>query len=253
MDDYSGDSVQFVACPACKKLSAADTGRCEFCDADLDAPAKPPVTNNLKQPKTTAKQSSRFQVQKCPRCGEINRAGVVYCENCGTHLQTGEDANLPTRDLDRESEQDSTLSYEEAEIASEKILGERFKASIRGTTMFQDDMVLRVELESRPNPLLLRLKPDQQLMIGRRSTSDDSDIPEIDLTDYGGFNYGVSRHHGVIRLEGNRLIYTDLASSNGTFINGLRITPHEDYTLRDGDVFRLARMKMQIYFEKRRR
>jgi pSer/pThr/pTyr-binding forkhead associated (FHA) protein len=43
----------------------------------------------------------------------------------------------------------------------------------------------------------------------------------------------VSRKHAEVRPEGAGFILSDLGSTNGTFVNGVRITQHE---LADGDV-----------------
>jgi len=48
---------------------------------------------------------------------------------------------------------------------------------------------------------------------------------------------GISRHHCLVAMVGGRWLAQDLDSSNGTFLNGLRIVAGE---LREGDVLRLG-------------
>lgn len=48
----------------------------------------------------------------------------------------------------------------------------------------------------------------------------------------------VSRHHCLIRLEGGHAMLTDLDSSNGTHVNGQRIS--EVVRLRPGDCLRIG-------------
>jgi pSer/pThr/pTyr-binding forkhead associated (FHA) protein len=43
----------------------------------------------------------------------------------------------------------------------------------------------------------------------------------------------VSRKHAEVRPDGSGYVVSDLGSTNGTFVNGMRITQHE---LSDGDV-----------------
>jgi len=59
------------------------------------------------------------------------------------------------------------------------------------------------------------------ILIGRDPTCDI----QID-------NVGISRHHCRIERQGNIYILSDLASGNGTFVGGQRITKHN---LNDGD------------------
>ena len=45
----------------------------------------------------------------------------------------------------------------------------------------------------------------------------------------------ISRCHAIIRVEGDSLVISDMASTNGTFINGIRLDPKERDLLRAGD------------------
>ena len=60
---------------------------------------------------------------------------------------------------------------------------------------------------------------------------------------------GVSRTHASIRLQDKVLNLSDRGSSNGTFLNGNRLTAHHPYPLRDGDEIRLGQMLLKIYFQ----
>lgn len=44
----------------------------------------------------------------------------------------------------------------------------------------------------------------------------------------------VSRHHAEVRVEAGAVLLTDLGSSNGTFVDGQRLLPHQPHQLRDG-------------------
>ncbi len=62
-----------------------------------------------------------------------------------------------------------------------------------------------------------------QLTVGREA---DNDVALLDPK--------VSRHHALIRRDGERFVLADLGSSNGTFVNGERIAAPA--ALEDGDV-----------------
>ena len=53
-----------------------------------------------------------------------------------------------------------------------------------------------------------------------------------------------SRRHARILVEGGEVILEDLASKNGTFLHGRRISAPTP--LADGDVFRLGRVSMTL-------
>jgi len=71
-------------------------------------------------------------------------------------------------------------------------------------------------------------KLDHNLTVLGRSV--DSNVRLIDD--------GISRHHCRIRLEGNQVVVEDLASRNGTFCNGERLSHH---ILQDGDKLQLGK------------
>jgi DNA-binding winged helix-turn-helix (wHTH) protein len=54
----------------------------------------------------------------------------------------------------------------------------------------------------------------------------------------------VSRRHARLLVEGGQVLLEDLASKNGTFVRGQRITTPTP--LMDGDVFRLGRVTLKL-------
>jgi pSer/pThr/pTyr-binding forkhead associated (FHA) protein len=86
------------------------------------------------------------------------------------------------------------------------------------------------------------------MILGRRDPTTGA-TPEVDLTPYAGYRMGVSRKHASLRLEDNQLNIWDLGSSNGTFINGMRLNPHRPYPIRDGDEIRLGQMVLRMFFQ----
>ena len=56
-------------------------------------------------------------------------------------------------------------------------------------------------------------------------------------------NTGVSRQHATIDISSGSLLLRDLASANGTLLNGERVDCSE---LKDGDVVRVGRFDLEI-------
>ena len=71
---------------------------------------------------------------------------------------------------------------------------------------------------------------------------------ELDLTPYGASEQGVSRYHARIALIHNDLFITDLQSSNGTYVRGIKATPYIPAVLRKGDEMHLGRLPIQVTF-----
>lgn len=189
---------------------------------------------------TPDKSASSGQI--CPTCGHRNRPGVLICENCGTNLSAGSRSSVGTRDLVREQQINA------AENTGNKVLdtGEVKAVQSAGTGSFTEDMMLRVEIEGGTTPMVVY--PKQEIILGRRDPNTGG-MPDVDLTTYAGYRMGVSRRHSAIRLQDKQLNVSDLGSSNGTFLNGTRLTAHRPYQIHDGDEIRLGQMVLRVYFQ----
>jgi len=176
-------------------------------------------------------------MQKCPNCGQQNRPGVIFCENCGASL-IGK-LPLSTRTLDSTDTEQAAIGVD-ASIVTD--------VTVQGSATFEQGMVLRLEIEGSPDPI--RFAPKPETIFGRRDPA-TGDKPDIDLTPFAGYRMGVSRRHAAIRPgDENGLDLWDLGSSNGTFLNGQRLSAHRPYRLRDGDEIRLGQMVIRIHFER---
>lgn len=71
---------------------------------------------------------------------------------------------------------------------------------------------------------------------------------EIDLTPYGALDRGVSRLHAQLHMEDQQLYITDLNSTNGTYLGGEKLPPHDPTPLKKGDELLLGRLAVQILF-----
>lgn len=58
---------------------------------------------------------------------------------------------------------------------------------------------------------------------------------------------GVSRHHAHLQREPRGWLLTDEGSTNGTYVNGQRLPPHEPYLLRAGDRIALGSAVLAVY------
>src|SRR5688572_14948672 len=77
-------------------------------------------------------------------------------------------------------------------------------------------------------PLIVSLMRD--ILLGRYGGSEQQ--PPIDLAAFEGLEHGVSRKHAMLRRFGPDVTIVDLGSTNGTWLNGVRVQPHQPVTLR---------------------
>jgi len=87
---------------------------------------------------------------------------------------------------------------------------------------------------------------DDELVIGR---AHKNSVPDIDLAPHGGTKAGVSRKHSRLLREDNQWFIEDLGSTNGTFVNGTKISPHQKTALKKGDKLRFGQIELEFSLE----
>jgi len=73
--------------------------------------------------------------------------------------------------------------------------------------------------------------------IGR--SPDNSLVLSSDLT--------VSRHHAQISQENNSYVFTDLNSSDGTYLNGIKLSPHTPQPLAENDLISIGNFELRFH------
>ena len=84
-----------------------------------------------------------------------------------------------------------------------------------------------------------------QITLGRYEKRTKADH-ELDLTDYGAVNKGVSRVHCQLEYQDGKIVVTDLGSTNGTFVAGKRLEPNHPYVMKQGEELLVGRLPIQI-------
>jgi predicted component of type VI protein secretion system len=177
-------------------------------------------------------------MQQCSNCGHQNRAGVVFCENCGASLI----GKVP---LDTKSLEGSSAADKAQQVGIDASVLTDVK--IQGISIFREGDMLQLEVEGGPEPIVF--KPSAETIFGRRDPATGA-TPDVDLTPFAGYRMGVSRRHAAIRLGDNSTLdIWDLGSSNGTYLNGQRLGAHRPYRLHDGDELRLGQMMIRVFFQ----
>lgn len=108
------------------------------------------------------------------------------------------------------------------------------------------DGVSEVFLEFVDSGKKLKLKENREYTIGRMGKK-QALIPDVDLSQYGAFQKGVSRLHAIIKTYPRKCLVIDLDSANGTRINGDRITAYVDTPIKNGDTISLGSFKILVH------
>jgi hypothetical protein len=177
--------------------------------------------------------------QKCGTCGHLNRAGVLICENCGSSLVSATATIIGTKQLPKDGQTALELSPKLNTSEVHALLS-------AGADFFDENMILRMEIDGATTPILVY--PKVETSLGRRDPAGGT-MPDVDLTSYAAYRMGVSRRHALLLLKEKRLQIVDLGSSNGTMVNGVKLVPHQPRALRDGDQLSLGKMSLRLIFQ----
>ena len=161
----------------------------------------------------------------CSNCNHNNMTGAMFCAECGAPLG-GADS-----------------------LTTQTIKSDKLKESVKNKAVppIPPPVTLKnwVTLHLLDTGQVLPLAERNEFTIGRISEGQPI-MPDIDLSPYQAYANGVSRLHAVIKREASHIFLMDLDSANGTYINGKRLNPNVEHTLKNGDVVALGKLKIQI-------
>jgi hypothetical protein len=161
----------------------------------------------------------------CPNCKHNNMAGAMFCAECGAQL-LGKDS-LTTQNI-------STEKFSSGFPKTTQDVYQSFDGQGSWGSIHLLDTGQVLPLSSRNEFTLGRISEGQPIM------------PDIDLSPYQAYAGGVSRLHAIIKRDGDRILFMDLGSANGSYINGKRLQPNAEQYINHGDIVALGKLKMQI-------
>ena len=106
---------------------------------------------------------------------------------------------------------------------------------------------MRARLVVQGSDAVLSFPPDMSEVIIGRKDPVHGVFPDIDLTDHGGGEAGVSRQHARTFVQGSQIFIEDLNSTNHTYVNQQVLVPGQPHPLHNGDEVRLGRVKLCFY------
>jgi pSer/pThr/pTyr-binding forkhead associated (FHA) protein len=162
----------------------------------------------------------------CPTCFNEELEGALFCGSCGTQLTY--QMRSPTE----------TLLYTKP--------GQP-KPEAAGTQVIQTETAgpARVAFRILSTGQILPVEGGEEFTIGRISGTQPI-LPDIDLTPYQAYEGGVSRLHATLHVSPEGVSISDLGSSNGTRVNGMRIHAHVPHPLANGDTVTLGKFQVEV-------
>ncbi len=160
----------------------------------------------------------------CKNCLYKNPPGAIFCAECGAQLTAGE---IATQSIRTDKVNPSTARG--APVPIPKPITDNAWGS----------------LHLMDNGQILPLADRNEYTLGRLSEGQPV-VPDLDLSPHQAYAAGVSRIHAILKRDGKRVTIMDLGSSNGTYVNGKRLTPSTERLLNHGDVVALGKFKFQV-------
>jgi pSer/pThr/pTyr-binding forkhead associated (FHA) protein len=176
-------------------------------------------------------------MMNCPECGAEHYPGALFCDMCGAAVHPAAQAHVAA--AKRAAERPSQVR---PATATEQRTTETRPAEPSVPRRETSAPALNAHLPHHNTSLTLR---GALIQVGRADPDDDF-TPEFDLTDYGGQERGVSRRHATIQwIEGGYVII-DQHSSNGTWLNGVRMVAGYAYQIPPGANVRFGGLVVQL-------
>ncbi len=160
----------------------------------------------------------------CPNCGFPFREGELACNHCGIVFsavgRTKTIGGVKHDDLER----------------------------VRrvGEAVVQQACVISLNIGEKA----IILPNAETVVLGRDTLMTNSLQASADLSPYGAHENGVSHLHVKVIRKRDMIYVVDLGSTNGTFLNGVRLMPKQERVLRNGDELILGRLRLRVKFTK---
>jgi len=164
-------------------------------------------------------------IKLCSLCQKENSAELTVCQYCGAPLV----ALLP--------------SPTTVPIPDRPIKFAPPENVVKLARTYAGSLILVVVGQEQP----IILKGSEEVTLGRSNPGETA--PSVDLTPFNADLLGVSRQHARIRRSEDRYTIEDIGSTNGTWVNEIRLRPHQFYEIENGALIRLGQLGLYAYFE----
>ena len=206
---------------------------------------------------------------QCPACHITYVAKTVFCPECGLYLLESEEVSTDspgTGTSDRgpaPADKSSSPGTGPLTIRLRIRVRKSSEASSPSHSTFRlSRSIAAMKLAAMGSnnsdkgnstgPRELEVPLTKRIRLGRIDPREGV-YPDVDLTAHMALEHGVSREHACIFRRGNVVEVEDLASTNGTLLNGTRLAPYIPVSLKHGDQLHLGKLLIEVSIGANRR
>ena len=248
-------TVRATTCPVCGAPVTPGEAFCDNCGAALAPEAfapPPPPTTPAPSPPAPASAPTPAAALVCSNCGAQLEPGSYFCDMCGARVSAPTPPASPPAPAQappspRPAPPSSPAPTPPPTPPAQAPHSQPASAATIRSPAYPPAAAAQGRLVVQGTNAMLSFPPGKTDIIVGREDPVSGVFPDVDLTDHGGDEGGVSRQHARIVFQGNQILIEDLNSTNYTYVNQQRLTPGQPHPLNDGDEVRLGRVKLSFY------
>jgi len=166
----------------------------------------------------------------CPNCKLANPSTATRCGFCGAELHAARQRSDEGRD-----------------VIQTNLLSSEMAPGIPDPAGQLAPLTIEIYTSGNGAPIFVGDKDG--IILGRTIGEDEEDEALLDLAKYGAYECGVSRRHAVLRRTSTGYAITDLGSSNGTWLESMRLAPKMAYPVNSRSKLFLGKMEITLIYK----
>ncbi len=230
----------------CSQCGADNPATAHFCD-QCGARLTPVATSAPPTPAAPAEGPTVVDTPSgpstCPLCSSPVILGEAFCDNCGASLISkdqpvvGEMTPAPSYDTTTSIPiQPNYPPPQPINTPSSPPNGPIVRNTLAPSRLIVIDSGNTIELPRTDQAIVGRADPVSRF------------YPDVDLSPHNALQNGVGRRHARLSVKNGKILVEDMNSTNGTIVNGQRLTPRMAQPLNDSDELRMGTLKLRFYW-----
>lgn len=182
-------------------------------------------------------------MMRCPTCSTEFMAGALFCRSCGEALQPAAQRHVAAHRAPAPPSPAgaSVPSAPKMPIPDRPpLVAPKAVGSLAPSNAVKTLHIYIPHLDQR-----LALPLSGTIRVGR-ADPDAATTPELDLSDYDGFERGVSRQHATVQVFDEGIFMVDQHSSNGTWLGEQPLAAGYAYPLPREATVRFGQLLVQL-------